>query len=284
MSQVVHISVEPSARVDGIDHPSDWIHPYLVESANPFKGREFRATGSIAKGSCLLIDHPYAIIPVVDDPSANDNLICSYPDCNQRALGHSERSRCPQSCTPDVAWCSSACRIADQARHSFECIWLKRYASPIRKKWSEYDFGMLWLVVRLLATRQMQVSLSPGSKELFNSKTGVHSQSNWQRIESLCGSTQTWPRDRVKFWTNLVKRYLQSSDILPHDLTKEALLHIICQEEANSFGLYPRETGSSALNDQQDRGEQFAAAVYPVAAIMNHSCSPNVSLVTFLLY
>jgi hypothetical protein len=61
-------------------------------------------------------------------------------------------------------------------------------------------------------------------------------------------------------------------------MSTDRVLHLICQEEANSFGLYPRETGHFPLpNPPVDRGEQFAAAVYPTAAIANHSCLPNVS-------
>lgn len=286
MSQVVYISVEPSTHVGGNNHPqSHWIHPHLSESSTPIKGREFRATALIPKSACLLVDRPYAIIPVVDDPSSNCNLICSNPVCNKRAFNHSERHECPRSCTPDVAWCSVSCRTTDENRHSFECTWLKRYAASIRKKWSEYDFGMLWLVVRILATRQMEDQPSLPNRDMVSLKNDLGCQSSWHRIDSLCASTETWPHDRVRFWTNLVKKYLQNSDILPHGMFKDALLHLICQEEANSFGVYPRETGSfPLLEGQPDRGEQFAAAVYPVAAIMNHSCFPNVSKEGLLIF
>ncbi|KAJ6151543.1 hypothetical protein N7470_007140 [Penicillium chermesinum] len=245
MSQVVHISVDaPAASVDSDrQHLRSGIHPHLLQSANPLKGREFRASGFIPKGTCLLIDRPYAIIPVVDEPTTNDNLICSNPACNQASrLG--ERAHCPQSCSPDVAWCSSSCRSVDKNRHSFECTWLKRYASSIRKKWSEYDFGMLWLVVRILATRQLLAPPVLCGPDEVNFHQTLHQPSTWRAIDSLCGSSQTWPHDRVRFWSILVKKYLQNSDALPHGMTKDALLHLICQEEANSFGLYPQETGS----------------------------------------
>lgn len=276
MSQVVYITTEPSDRilVDRISQTQpDWIHPHLIESTDPIKGRQFRVSGPIPKGACLLVDRPYAVIPVVDEPANNDNLICSSPACNHAASRHS-RTPCPNACIPDVTWCSSKCQEADKVRHEFECAWLKRYAGPIRSKWNEYDFGMLWVIVRLLAARYGQMHALPA--------TGAPSTQQWKHgwagIESLCGSSDTWPHDKVRFWSTLVKKYLQNSPALPHGIGADGVLHLICQEEANSFGLYPRETGQFPVpHPPVDRGEQYAAAVYPTAAIANHSCLPNVS-------
>jgi hypothetical protein len=234
------------------------------------------------------VDRPYAIIPVVDDPANNDNLICSNPACNRSAPRHStsasastrnlKRTACPNACVADATWCSEACRDADKGRHAFECTWLKRYATPIRAKWGEYDFGMLWVIVRLLAKRQSQlqhVDIGTGSSDTNPQKKW---KCGWEGIDSLCGSADTWSHDKVRAWSTLVKKYLQNGPVLPHGMTSDQVLHLICQEEANSFGLYPRATGVVPLPyPPVDRGEQFAAAVYPTAAIANHSCLPNVS-------
>lgn len=289
MSQVVYLTVDqdhhhhqkaPKPNTPRVaeflksqTHP-DHIHPHLLQSTDPIKGRQFRTSHLITKGTTLLIDRPYAILPVVDNPANSDNLICSNPACNRPSpanTGH--RCPCPSACIPDVAWCSRSCRDTDQPRHAFECTWLKRYASSIRSKWGEYTFGMMWLIVRLLAIR--------------HSETLSHQQQNqirrrWDGINSLCGSIHTWPHEQVRNWTVLVKKYLQNSPILPHNLSTERILHLICQEEANSFGLYPRETGILPVPDPPiDRGEQFGAAVYPTAAIANHSCLPNVCFFLF---
>lgn len=171
-------------------------------------------------------------------------------------------------------WCGSTCRDADSLRHGFECAWLKRYAGTIRSKWSEYDFGMLWVILRLLAARHCQLH---DGRDVGVESTAIWKH-GWSGIESLCGSEDTWPHDMVRSWSALVKKYLKSSPTLPHEMSADRVLHLICQEEANSFGLYPRETGIFPLpNPPVDRGEQFAAAVYPTAAIANHSCLPNVS-------
>lgn len=259
-----------------------WIHPHLSLTFDPIKGRGFRNTSdlTIPKGECLLVDCAYALIPVVDNPANNDKLCCSNPACNLPC--QQGRCTCHNSCVDDVAWCSEACREADQIRHAFECTWLKRYASPIRAKWGEYTFGMVWLIVRLLANRHNQHS--QGRNTLKKDGDG----DGWTQIDSLCGSVHTWPHESVRLWSTLVKKYLQDSPILPHGLDRDKILHLICQEEANSFGLYPRETGiltpshpHPSLQVELDRGEQFAAAVYPTAAIANHSCLPNVSGLPF---
>jgi hypothetical protein len=175
-----------------------------------------------------------------------------------------------------VIWCSSSCKSTDKFRHDFECTWLKRYAGPIRAKWSEYDFGMLWIIVRLLAMRHAQLHGSPAVG--VESSSVQQSNHEWEGIDSLCGSSDTWSHDKVRSWSTFVKKYLQSGPVLPHGMKADRVLHLICQEEANSFGLYPRETGHFPVpNPPIDRGEQFAAAVYPTAAIANHSCLPNVS-------
>ncbi|KAJ5111535.1 hypothetical protein N7532_002070 [Penicillium argentinense] len=279
MSEVVYLTIESSTpiRVDAISQAQpDWIHPHLIQSADPVKGRQFRVSSLVPKGACLLVDRPYAIIPVVDEPQSSDNLICSNPACNNRAVKHAERLSCPNVCIPDVAWCSRTCQDTDKLRHDFECSWLKRYASSIRAKRGEYDFGMLWVIVRLLATRRIEMCDSAP----INSAIAPNCQQSiygWQGIEALCGSSDTWSHDQVRSWTLLVKKYLQNGPVLPHGLPSERILHLICQEEANSFGLYPRETGfTSRPESLVDRGEQFAASVYPTAAIANHSCVPNI--------
>lgn len=290
MSEVVYITVDSPApiRVEAISQTPDWIHPHLIESLDPIKGRQFRVLGLIPKGTRLLVDHPYAVIPVVDDPESNDNLLCSNPACNRRTARHRGRLPCPKACISDVAWCSNTCQSTDQYRHEFECTWLKRYSGPIRAKRGEYDFGMLWLIVRLLAKRHAEIrdSLAPAVDKTTTSNNRQWKH-GWAAIDSLCGSVDTWSHDQVRSWTILVKKYLQNSPTLPHDLSTERILHLICQEEANSFGLYPRETGAFPDPDSNypvDRGEQFAAAVYPTAAIANHSCVPNVSILLTVIY
>ncbi|KAE8363808.1 hypothetical protein BDV27DRAFT_165220 [Aspergillus caelatus] len=260
------------------DRQQSWIHPRLIQSVDPIKGRQLRVSQPIRKGELLLVDLPYALIPVVDCPEQSEDIRCSNPACHRRVARTVERVSCPNRCSADVVWCNPSCRDADNIRHQFECTWLKKYATSIRSKWGEYDFGMLWLIVRILANRHVEFRNTPSSDKTGSVSSNLGSfETGWNAIRSFCGSQETWAHSQVRHWTMLVKKYLGSSDSLPHGMSSSDVLDLICQEEANSFGLYPRETGAFPLPELAvDRGEQFGAGVYPTAALANHSCSPNI--------
>ncbi|KAL4864924.1 hypothetical protein BDV12DRAFT_200642 [Aspergillus spectabilis] len=250
-----------------------WIHPHLAQSVHPIKGRQLQASQPIQRGEVLLVDPPYAIIPTTA-VDANNSLLCSNPQCNSH-VPQSTGTRCPNRCVADVIWCDDSCRKTDQPRHEFECLWLTKYAASIRSKWSEYAFGMLWIIVRILARRHIDHNRVDSEPQQTPSLTQF--KSGWDAINSLCGTIDTWSHAQVREWTILVKKYLSSS-ALPHHLTNNDVLALICKEEANSFGLYPRETGLfPPPTPPIDRGEQFGAAVYPRASIANHSCCPNIT-------
>ncbi|KAJ0419900.1 S-adenosyl-L-methionine-dependent methyltransferase [Aspergillus carlsbadensis] len=283
-----------------------WIHPHLAQSVDPIKGRKLQASKPVQRGEVLLLDPPYAIIPTPTptvDADANSKtaiLLCSNPLCN-RSLPQSAGTPCVNRCSTDVAWCNEKCREADKSRHGFECTWLAKYSTPLRSKWGEYNFGMLWLIVRLLARRHVESQgdsdtngTSPTNGTAPDSATSSTSPSTqthksefkagWPAITSLCGTPETWSHAQTREWAVLVKKYLSKAS-LPHDLSNADVLGLICKEEANSFGLYPRETGvypppsveeETSELELVGRGEQFGAAVYPRASIANHSCCPNI--------
>ncbi|RAH66747.1 general amino acid permease [Aspergillus aculeatinus CBS 121060] len=283
-----HIPLEPAAVTKSAvaeTTSTAWIHPHLEQGVDPYKGRQLRAAQPIPRGEVVLVDTPYAVIPAVDDPRTSEALLCSHPPCSRRMACRAERLACPQGCLGDVMWCSAACKAADHARHAFECTWLKRFAPSIREKRGEYEFGMLWLIVRILAARHVELFEDRKSTTTTTTTTtdeqvasGPGFAQGWQAMRSFCGSEDSWSHAQVRAWTALVKKYLRHGPVLPHHLPDREVLKLICQEEANSFGLYPRETGLYPVPpDALDRGEQFGAAVYPRAAIANHSCGPNMT-------
>ncbi|KAL4976875.1 hypothetical protein BDW66DRAFT_166181 [Aspergillus desertorum] len=259
-----------------------WVHPHLAQTVNPDKGRQLQAAQPIQRGELLLIDPPYAIIPISDVDATtlcSRKTLCSNFQCNRFVL-HDAGTRCPNRCNGDVIWCNDACRETDKARHDFECTWLSKYTTSLRSKWGEYNFGMLWLIVRILSRRYTESAyphITHDSPQPQDSNSSLSRfKSGWPAIDALCGTPETWSHAQVREWTVLVKKYLSSST-LRHSVSNADVLALICKEEANSFGLYPRETGVFPPPEPPvSRGEQFGAAVYPRASIANHSCCPNI--------
>ncbi|KAI9933725.1 hypothetical protein MW887_004797 [Aspergillus wentii] len=255
--------LKPRATVKDGSLNQPWVHPHVSQSQDPVKGRQLHVTAPIATGEILMADTPYAVIPVVDDPISSTEILCSNSTCHRKV---SNRVTCPNHCVPEVLWCSDICREADRARHGFECAWLKTKGAVLRSNEGEYYFGVLWLIVRVLAARSVE------SKSVRIGREKERFSSGWTAMKELCDNRGLWPEAELVQWRMLVEKYLCDQS-LQTSFSAEEMLTLICQQESNSFGLYPRATG---LSDGIDRGEQYAAAIYPRSSIANHSCCPNI--------
>ncbi|OJJ38064.1 hypothetical protein ASPWEDRAFT_167997 [Aspergillus wentii DTO 134E9] len=256
--------LKPRATVKDGSLNQPWVHPHVSQSQDPVKGRQLHVTAPIATGEILMADTPYAVIPVVDDPISSTEILCSNSTCHRKV---SNRVTCPNHCVPEVLWCSDICREADRARHGFECAWLKTKGAVLRSNEGEYYFGVLWLIVRVLAARSVE------SKSVRIGREKERFSSGWTAMKELCDNRGLWPEAELVQWRMLVEKYLCDQS-LQTSFSAEEMLTLICQQESNSFGLYPRATG---LSDGIDRGEQYAAAIYPRSSIANHSCCPNIT-------
>ncbi|KAJ4264457.1 hypothetical protein NW762_005657 [Fusarium torreyae] len=252
-----------------------YVHPHLVPDQDPCKGRLLRATGPIREGTVLLVDTPYAIVPSVT--SENEPLICSNLSCSRRVPQNGRAVRCEHGCLKDVVWCNIACRATDKVRHDFECSWLKRHGETLRRKEGEYNFATLWHVVRLLATWNVE-SHSGSAIAQHRYPWEAHFLRGWKAVDMCCAYLDSWPEPQTIHWKRLVQEYLSDASVLPCLLSADDMLLLLCKEETNTFGLYPRVTGSQNVNDRVlPRGESYGLALYPRAAQFNHSCLPNVT-------
>ncbi|CAG7957639.1 unnamed protein product [Penicillium salamii] len=250
-----------------------YLHPKLKQENDYHKGRYTRVSEFVPAGTMILMETPYALVPSLDT-SEPDATICSNLECNQRLFQNTERVHCQRKCIQDVAWCNDRCRAADQDRHAFECAWLGIYGERIRETEGQYDFAMLWIVLRLLAGRHIEMTTESKPREHYVRENWF--TRGWKSIESLTGNAGRWPQTKIQHWNLLVEKYFGEID--RSNLTIDDVVGIISQEESNSFGLYPRATGSCPLlGPPIDRGKDYGIGVYPRTSLINHSCIPNVS-------
>ncbi|KAJ5343823.1 uncharacterized protein N7506_003647 [Penicillium brevicompactum] len=249
-----------------IDHDARvYVHPSLELGVDEHKGKLIKVSSFVPAGTKILADTPYGVVPSLD-PSQPDSTLCSNLGCNRLLSSGTESVRCSEKCIRDVAWCNDHCRVADQDRHGFECDWLKSQGEKIREKEGQYDFAMLWLVVRLVAGKHLQMQNPHNAPKPYAWE--VWFKRGWESIESLTGNLGKWPETKMQHWKRQVEEYLSHINRLTASV--DELVGLICREESNSFGLYPRKTGSL-----ENRGTDYGMGVYPRASLVNHSCDPN---------
>ncbi|BCS28984.1 uncharacterized protein APUU_70554A [Aspergillus puulaauensis] len=265
----------PAACVDPQDADT-YVHPHITLDYEEGKGRLLRATAAIDADTVVIADAPYAIVPTVP-PDSNEALICSNLLCRRRVPQDAEGVRCADNCINDVIWCNSHCRKIDQARHDFECAWLKKYGTRLRQEEGEEDFAMLWIIARMLAGRDLELRIKSTNPDSQQDKLDLPWSNRFKRgwdagIDNLLGNRERWPQERLQHWADLVERYLSDED-QPGLLSPDDVLTLICKEETNTFGLYTVNTGPPET--QKERGASYGLACYPRATICNHSCLPN---------
>lgn len=313
--------------IAGGGHLDFYAHPSLSICPQPHKGNSTCATAHIRAGTLLIVDTPYACVPSVH-PVKGEWVPCSRPECNRRiprgnmAGNATEREsgetmespRC--HCHDEVAWCDDNCRVLDERRHSLECEWLAANADEIVKRHGTYDFNMLWLVARILARRWLELTTftpegKPGEDTARSSieSRAPFGDNTWATVEhTILSNREKFGSQRVEHWRTLASTYLTSQPFSSSaavsdsraQLDVPSLVELICKEETNSFGLYPKRTGmfpvpasdgesgndhtgGEARPGRPGRGTAYAIGFYTGATLINHSCSPNVSCDSFLL-
>ncbi|CAM6118721.1 unnamed protein product [Calypogeia fissa] len=240
-----------------------YTHPNLTTVMNAQKGRCYVATGFLGKGSILLRDPVYVMVP-------KRPLIvrfCSRPECSKPI--HDAPVSCLRGCFEDVHWCSTSCRDLDSNRHSLECSWISEFRAAIVSEYNEYDFTMLWLAVRLLARRYLELRKDKISRKADSAANhlGSPTVTDWTSFwESRSNEDITSP-DRLQHRRMLAEKYLQDL-ALTENLDVPYLASIISREQTNSFYL--------SKYSQTEPRVSYGCGVYLTGQNFNHSCSPNV--------
>lgn len=188
-------------------------------------------------------------------------------------------------CIEDVVWCNAACRAQDETRHELECGWLQRFANDILAKFGAYDFNMLWIVMRVMCQRHVELKAQNGSKAEEETppdaasdgdELRAHGANTWDNIFTLLDNQDRFPADKLAHWSLLSETYLAGQHFAD-DLTTSGIVSLICKEETNSFCMYPKNTGIYPHpGPQGTRGIPYGLALYHQASFFNHSCLPNV--------
>lgn len=207
-----------------------YVHPSLELGQDEQEGKLVKVSSFVPAGTKILADTPYAVVPSFD-PSQPDSTICSNIGCKQLLSSGTESVRCSEKCIREVAWCNDDCRISDQDRHAFECDWLKSQGEKIRQKEGQCDFAMLWLVVRLVAGKHLQMQNSHNAPKPYVWENWLKKE--WESIESLTGDLGKWPETKMQHWKRLVEEYL--SQINRSTASVDELVGLICREETNSL-------------------------------------------------
>lgn len=259
-----------------------YLHPNLIVGVDTVKGRQVIASKTISEGDVMIVDTPYALVPAMerDEPPF---FLCSNSDCNRRVSRTDDtRIHCPNDCTAEVSWCSQQCCSSDSKRHAMECSWLKALSVPIRTLHGDSDFGMLWLIARIIIAKY--VAGENATSDSTNAMSEDHFNRNgWDAVWNLEGDVHAFPEERITYWTHLAEVYLLSS-LLGARLTTAETVNLICKIELNSFGLYPGVTGEYPVESFVSRGEYYGGGIYPTAAMFNHACCPNVRVKRAIAY
>ena len=257
------------------EYMGSYIHASLEEGYDPKLGRLMRASTPVTAGTVLIIDSPYAIVPITDKRGVEASLSCSNLACS-RLVPPTQGKRCPLVCTEDVIWCDDSCQGADEARHSLECPWLQANAASLRRSEGEYNFTMLWLVIRIMIERYLELhdQTSRGRQDhTFHPRF----ERGWDSIKGFRANRDIMPQDRLESWTRLIQTYISDKSLSPALLNLDETLSIICQEEMNSFWLYSTILPAFPPHPSARKLEApYGLGLYPWATRVNHSCTPNV--------
>ena len=151
-----------------------------------------------------------------------------------------------------VAYCSRSCQVGDWERHQEECGILA--ALPLTKRPTE----TMLLMIRLILERRRQAAVSKD----------IPAGSGLRMEEFMCleSHRQEHPYEKVEVYAQLgtlVLDVLRNAKEVPH-VDLDGIIEDFCRFGCNNFTIVDDEMNA------------VGSGVFPVAALLNHSCCPNV--------
>lgn len=288
-SQVATLGLAQEPSPANLLYTDFYVHPEVYLATDPIKGTGTISKVDIKKGTVILMDNPYSLVPKTS-PIGEIQLLCSRLRCSRKVVVNETTSSCPNNCSKEVVWCDSNCQQLGKQEHDYECAWLKIHGKSIREKYGlEFEdleeFYRVWLVVRTLAQHHLE---APSLTTSMNASTttGETFSSDWNAVSKLCSNEDILQPQKLTLWRTLVDKYLVGKHaLLLHTLDADQMLALMCQIETNNFDLLPHPLGAwPPTSPSIDRkGGLYAYAMYLRTPFLNHSCIPNVSFFSRLL-
>ncbi|XP_076025237.1 protein-lysine N-methyltransferase SMYD4 [Genypterus blacodes] len=294
-------------------HPSSSVSPKTSVSFSPEKGRHLVATERIAAGEVILTDRPYScvLIPGMEEvrgkersQDAGKSVFGTEHRRCHRCLGQTWRPVPCDHCTYS-RYCSADCRReAWEEHHCWEC--------PLGA-----DLGVMGVKAHLalrttlkagLRNVQMSQELIKGEDESSDeagTSTSHYGDSYLSVYHLLHHCAHHSPSLRFLCGVTVATLYLRLSKSGPPPASWDpcgssgpnseggdvgwglelrplggAVLRHMLQLRCNAQAVVMlQDTGASDSLVQSNREMRVATAIFPTLSLLNHSCSPNTSLV-----